>query len=151
MPGDSRGDELVSDGLQSGHEALFARMSPATSTKKADRPGAREGPSLCGLFKLSPDHENRKYIRAWIFRPERPCLGVRPCGQGRRPIPALDRGRLVFFGEDSGAFAALDAETGKPLWYFQANQNWKVADDLHGRRQAVRGDRLRDGFLGPFG
>ena len=36
-------------------------------------------------------------------------------------------GDLVFFGEDSGAFAALDAATGKPLWHFQANQDWKAS------------------------
>jgi alcohol dehydrogenase (cytochrome c) len=32
---------------------------------------------------------------------------------------------LVFFGEDSGAFAAADATTGKLLWTFPANANWK--------------------------
>ena len=36
-------------------------------------------------------------------------------------------GGLVFFGEDSGAFAALDAKTGKLLWYFQTNQLWKAS------------------------
>ncbi|MEP6715685.1 MAG: PQQ-binding-like beta-propeller repeat protein [Terriglobia bacterium] len=32
---------------------------------------------------------------------------------------------LVFFGEDSGAFVAADATTGKVLWSFQTSQNWK--------------------------
>ncbi len=36
-------------------------------------------------------------------------------------------GGLVFFGEDSGAFTALDAKTGKLLWYFQTNQLWKAS------------------------
>jgi alcohol dehydrogenase (cytochrome c) len=36
-------------------------------------------------------------------------------------------GGLVFFGEDSGAFTALDAKTGKELWYFQTNQVWKAS------------------------
>ena len=36
-------------------------------------------------------------------------------------------GDLVFFGEDSGAFAALDARNGTPLWHFQANQDWKAS------------------------
>ena len=30
---------------------------------------------------------------------------------------------LVFFGEDSGAFAALDAGSGEPLWRVQVNQD----------------------------
>jgi outer membrane protein assembly factor BamB len=31
----------------------------------------------------------------------------------------------VFFCEDSGAFVAADAATGKVLWTFEANANWK--------------------------
>jgi alcohol dehydrogenase (cytochrome c) len=34
---------------------------------------------------------------------------------------------LVFFGEDSGAFMAVDAATGAPLWHFQANTVWKAS------------------------
>ena len=34
---------------------------------------------------------------------------------------------LVFFGEDSGAFAAVDARTGKLLWRFAANTSWRAS------------------------
>jgi len=34
---------------------------------------------------------------------------------------------LVFFGDDSGAFAAVDARTGKPLWHFHTSQLWKAS------------------------
>jgi alcohol dehydrogenase (cytochrome c) len=34
---------------------------------------------------------------------------------------------LVFFGEDGGAFEAVDAAHGKPLWQFQTNQLWKAS------------------------
>ena len=34
---------------------------------------------------------------------------------------------LVFFGEDSGMFEAVDAASGKPLWQFQTNQLWKAS------------------------
>ncbi len=34
---------------------------------------------------------------------------------------------LVFFGEDSGAFAAADASTGKILWTFPTGVNWKAS------------------------
>jgi len=34
---------------------------------------------------------------------------------------------LVFFGDDSGSFAAADAVTGKTLWSFQANTNWHAS------------------------
>jgi alcohol dehydrogenase (cytochrome c) len=31
---------------------------------------------------------------------------------------------LVFFGEDGGTFAAVDAQSGKLLWHFPANTSW---------------------------
>lgn len=34
---------------------------------------------------------------------------------------------LVFFGEDSGAFVAADATTGKVLWTFQTSADWKAS------------------------
>ena len=34
---------------------------------------------------------------------------------------------LVFFGDESGAFAAADAVTGKLLWSFQTSQNWTAS------------------------
>jgi alcohol dehydrogenase (cytochrome c) len=34
---------------------------------------------------------------------------------------------LVFLGEDSGAFMAADAKTGRPLWKFPTNANWRAS------------------------
>jgi alcohol dehydrogenase (cytochrome c) len=34
---------------------------------------------------------------------------------------------LVFFGDDSGVFAAADAATGKTLWTFAAGANWRAS------------------------
>jgi alcohol dehydrogenase (cytochrome c) len=34
---------------------------------------------------------------------------------------------LVFFGDDSGAFAATDAATGRRLWQFEAGANWRAS------------------------
>jgi alcohol dehydrogenase (cytochrome c) len=34
---------------------------------------------------------------------------------------------LVFFGEDSGGFAAVDAKTGKLLWHFPTNTSWSAS------------------------
>jgi PQQ-dependent dehydrogenase (methanol/ethanol family) len=36
-------------------------------------------------------------------------------------------GGLVFFGESSGGFAAVDARNGTYLWHFEANQPWKAS------------------------
>jgi alcohol dehydrogenase (cytochrome c) len=34
---------------------------------------------------------------------------------------------LVIFGEEGGALMAADATTGKPLWSFSTNQNWRAS------------------------
>ena len=34
---------------------------------------------------------------------------------------------LVFFADDSGAFAAADAKSGKRIWSFQTSQVWKAS------------------------
>jgi alcohol dehydrogenase (cytochrome c) len=34
---------------------------------------------------------------------------------------------LVIFGEEGGALMAADAVTGKPLWSFPTNQNWRAS------------------------
>jgi len=37
-------------------------------------------------------------------------------------------GGIVFFGEDSGAFSAVDAKTGKDLWHVQTNASTELGD-----------------------
>jgi len=48
-------------------------------------------------------------------------------------------GDLVFYGETTGAFAAADAKTGRNLWHFQGNQEWKASPMTYsaGGRQYV--------------
>ena len=48
-------------------------------------------------------------------------------------------GGLVFFGDDSGAFAAVDARSGKPLWHFHTGAVWKASPMTYaaGGRQYV--------------
>jgi len=49
-------------------------------------------------------------------------------GNGRSASGALSTdGGLVFFGEDSGEFTALDAKTGKPLWHFAVNDQFRAS------------------------
>ena len=36
-------------------------------------------------------------------------------------------GGVVFYGQASGEFAAVDAATGAPLWYFETQENWKAS------------------------
>src|SRR5690606_22340552 len=36
-------------------------------------------------------------------------------------------GGLVFFGDDSGSFAAVDASSGERVWDFAANARWRAS------------------------
>jgi alcohol dehydrogenase (cytochrome c) len=48
-------------------------------------------------------------------------------------------GGLVFFGESSGGFAAVDAATGRYLWHFETNHTMKASPMTYevNRRQYV--------------
>jgi alcohol dehydrogenase (cytochrome c) len=48
-------------------------------------------------------------------------------GQGSWGGVLSTAGGLVFLCDDSGAFAALNAETGAPLWHFHTNESWHAS------------------------
>jgi alcohol dehydrogenase (cytochrome c) len=81
-----------------------------------------------GSWVDEPGQPGRKILRAFDIK------------SGKRvwelpePGPAVSwggtistAGGIVIFGEDSGALAAADAATGKLLWRYQTNQNWKAS------------------------
>jgi alcohol dehydrogenase (cytochrome c) len=41
--------------------------------------------------------------------------------------PLSTNGGLVFVGEDSGVFTALDGKTGKPLWHWPTNETFRAS------------------------
>jgi alcohol dehydrogenase (cytochrome c) len=49
-------------------------------------------------------------------------------GTGRSASGTLSTdGGLVFLGEDSGVFTALDAKNGQPLWHFNVNEGFRAS------------------------
>ncbi len=79
-----------------------------------------------------------------ILRQEYPCVPMRswPSSYSKalvrracRPVGRANSwggvlstaGGVVFFGDDSGAFTAVDAENGKVLWSFAANARWRAS------------------------
>lgn len=75
-----------------------------------------------------PDEEGQKVLRALDVRTgavvwELPQKGPADSWGGTLSTA----GGLVFFGEDSGAFMAVEASSGKPLWSFQTNSLWKAS------------------------
>ena len=98
------------------------------SKEPVHQPWQRGRGFMGGSFRLAPDTANQKFIRALDIQTgkmvwEYPQTGTRQTYSG----VLSTAGGLVFFGEDSGAFAALDAATGKPLWHLQLNQDWKAS------------------------
>jgi alcohol dehydrogenase (cytochrome c) len=98
------------------------------SKEEEHQPWERGRGFMGGSFRLAPDTTNQKFIRALDIQTgkmvwEYPQTGTKQTYSG----VLSTAGGLVFFGEDSGAFAALDAVTGKLLWHLQLNQDWKAS------------------------
>jgi alcohol dehydrogenase (cytochrome c) len=81
-----------------------------------------------GATREVPGEPGTKFLRAIDIR----------SGEVRWEVPQVGRasswggtlatgGGLVFFGDDSGAFAAVDASDGTPVWRFDANTDWKAS------------------------
>ena len=118
---------------------LLAHESCMTYTKNDD--DWQRGRSwLGGSVRLADGSPNQKFIRAIDIQTGEVAWSYVQTGKAQTYSGVLSTdGDLVFFGEDSGAFAALDARTGEPLWHFQANQDWKASPMTYmvGGRQYV--------------
>lgn len=96
--------------------------------QKDDRPWKRGQSWLGGTFRLADGSPNQRHIRALDIQTGKTVWNYAQTGDSTTYSGVLSTaGGLVFFGEDSGAFAALDYQTGQPLWHFQANQDWKAS------------------------
>jgi len=75
-----------------------------------------------------PGEPGRKYLRALSIQTGKVAWEIPQTGPANSWGGVLSTdGGLVFYCEDSGAFAAADAKTGKHLWYFHTNQSWKAS------------------------
>ncbi len=118
---------------------LLAHESCMTYTKN-DRDWQRGRSWLGGTVRLADGSPNQKFIRTIDIQTGRTVWSYAQTGKAQTYSGVLSTdGDLVFFGEDSGAFAALDARSGTPLWHFQANQDWKASPMTYmvGGRQYV--------------
>jgi alcohol dehydrogenase (cytochrome c) len=81
-----------------------------------------------GSTRTPPEDSPQKILRAIDVRAgtiawELPQIGPADSWGGT----LATAGGLVFFGEDGGAFTAVDARKGEVLWRFQTNQLWKAS------------------------
>jgi alcohol dehydrogenase (cytochrome c) len=81
-----------------------------------------------GSFRQAPNEPAQRLLRAIDIRTGKVVWEVPQTGAVNSWGGTLSTaGRVVFFGDDSGALAAADAETGKRLWSFQTSQLWKAS------------------------
>ena len=92
-----------------------------------------------GGSRSIPDEPGSRHLRALRLETGEIAWSRAQTGPNRTWGGVLSTaGGLVFYGDDSGAFVAVDATDGKALWHFQTNEDVEgFADDLRGRRQAV--------------
>jgi alcohol dehydrogenase (cytochrome c) len=81
-----------------------------------------------GSTRTPPEDSPQKILRAIDVRTgtiawELPQVGPADSWGGT----LATAGGLLFFGEDGGAFMAVDAVNGEVLWQFQTNQLWKAS------------------------
>jgi alcohol dehydrogenase (cytochrome c) len=81
-----------------------------------------------GATRQVPDEAGQKVLRAIDIRTGAVKWEVAQTGTANSWGGTLTTaGGLVFFGDDSGALAAVDSRTGKRLWEFQSNTLWKAS------------------------
>ncbi len=75
-----------------------------------------------------PGEPGKKYLRALDVQTGKIAWQYAQIGPGNSWGGVLSTaGGLIFFGDDSGAFAAVEAKSGKLLWYFHTNESWKAS------------------------
>ena len=81
-----------------------------------------------GATRVAPDKLKRKYLRAINIETGKRVWEREQVGPATAWGGVLSTaGGLVFYGDDSGAFAAVNARTGEPLWDFQLNVVWNAS------------------------
>ena len=118
---------------------LMALESCNTYTK-SDEEWQRGRNWMGGATRLADGAPNQKFIRALDVQTGRTVWSYAQSGEARTFSGVLSTdGDVVFFGENSGSFAALNAHDGQPLWHVPINQEWRASPMTYmvGGRQYV--------------
>jgi PQQ-dependent dehydrogenase (methanol/ethanol family) len=80
-------------------------------------------------FLDNPKDPGMKYLRALNIETGAIAWEIPQVGQPERNYSGVmaTAGGIVFYGESSGGFAAVDARTGATLWHFEAGAIWKAS------------------------
>ena len=95
---------------------------------KSPAPWERGKSFYGGATREAHDEPGRKYLRAIEARTGKIVWQYQQTGPGNSWGGVLSTaGGIVFFGDDSGAIAAVEAKSGKLLEYFHTNEMWKAS------------------------
>jgi alcohol dehydrogenase (cytochrome c) len=141
LPKTADGNTYVCPGFQGGTNWFSTSFNPATglyyfnalercnvfSITKGDWQAGRG--FMGGAARPAPGETFEKYLRAIDIQ----------TGEVKWEVPQVSRdltasggvvstaAGMVFYADNSGAFVAADAATGKTLWQFETNQVWKAS------------------------
>jgi alcohol dehydrogenase (cytochrome c) len=78
--------------------------------------------------KHPPDEQSKKVLLALSLSDGKAVWSYPQVGRGSSWAGTLaTAGGLVFFGDDTGSFEAVDAASGHPLWHFNTGQNMSAS------------------------
>jgi len=76
-----------------------------------------------GVRRSQGDH-NQKILLAYALESDKPAWRYVQAGEGHSSAGTMTTAAgLVFFGDDTRSFEAVDARTGEPLWHFNTGQS----------------------------
>jgi len=76
-----------------------------------------------GVLRSPGDH-NQKILLAYALESGKPAWRYVQAGEGHSSAGTMTTAAgLVFFGDDTRSFEAVEARTGKPLWHFNTGQS----------------------------
>jgi alcohol dehydrogenase (cytochrome c) len=97
-------------------------------TKSEQGPWERGRDYLGGTQRTAPDPRPQRILRAIDIRTGAIAWELPQPGPGMSWGGTLTTASgLVFVAEEGGSLMAVDAESGKPLWSFEANQTWRAS------------------------
>jgi alcohol dehydrogenase (cytochrome c) len=104
----------------------MTRVSEGCSTLKKDPTPPEMGQRFFGGSGMGGGGGSQSFIRAVDIHTGAKAWDY-PLSPGGGSGTLATAGGLLFFGEGGGVFTALDSKTGKPVWHFEAGQNWRAS------------------------
>jgi alcohol dehydrogenase (cytochrome c) len=141
LPKDANGDTYVCPGFQGGANWYSTSFNPATgfyyfsALERCNNFSPRKGEwqagrgYMGGAARPAPGESFEKFLRAINIQTGEVAFDVPQVTTAQTASAGVmsTASGLVFYGENSGSFMAVDAANGKILWQFPTNQVWKAS------------------------